>query len=95
MAQTFETLAGQGEGSEKQVTHLGSGDGRMVPLSEWPCGYCGDPGCTHIFLHATEASFAFCSWEHLQAGIRINDQPITEELLTESGAQVIGPRPEA
>lgn len=78
-----------------EVTHVGLADGRSVPLGEYPCNHCGKVGVTHLTVSESAPTYAFCSWDCLHAAIRIDDQPITEELMRAAGMHVIGPRPEA
>lgn len=77
-----------------EITHVTFANGEQAPLDELLCNNCGKEGCTHLAVTAQEA-YAFCSWEHLTDSMRINDQPLTEELMKEAGLHVIGPRPEA
>ncbi len=76
------------------ISYVTLANGQDVPLSELPCTYCGKVGST--FLAVTEQFVnPFCSWEHLTESVRIDDQPLTEDLMREAGLHIIGPKPEA
>ncbi len=77
----------------KEITHLGTKD-TMVPLAEFPCANCGKEGVTHIAI-SENATYAFCSWDHLMESMRIDGEPPTEASMKAAGMHVIGPRPEA
>jgi hypothetical protein len=82
------------EKTEHEITRVRLESGDWVDLTELPCDNCGQEGCTHLAVWGDGAN-AFCSWEHLQASMRINDEPLTTASMVAAGLHIIGPRPQA
>lgn len=76
------------------ISYVTLANGQDVPLDELPCTYCGKVGSAYLAV-TDQFVNPFCSWECLTESVRIDDQPLTEELMREAGLHVIGPKPEA